>query len=181
MQNLYDYQRTYIPQIGMYGPLSHHDIVRLSYGLDSDIFRTNACVGYCGSIRRDKKYVVPLQFSYEGHKVPLNRLLYHNYIEDIEPGDNIVNTCKYKGGLCCNIRHITKRPSSSSTTKRRTAKLTEAQVIGICQRLVKGDAVTTIANDYGVSRMAINNIRTGKSHRAISDRNIKKNEKNENV
>lgn len=181
MQNLFEYQRKYIPQIGVYGRLTHSDIVRLSSGLDTDIFRTNACVGYRRSLRNRKHFL----FSYEGHKVPLNRLLYHNYISDVEPGDIIVNTC-VNSSFCCNIRHITKRSKRAS---QRTKKLSEDQVIAICRRLMKGDPVTEIAKDFNVSRMSVNNIRVGKSHRAITERNNitvdelqnKKNEKNENL
>lgn len=161
LSQLLDYQRHQIPRVGMYDKLGLEDLLRVAEGLNGNIFNNNgACVGFRESLLTGK----PAQFSFEGHKVPLNRLLYHNFIGDVSDADVVENSCVNKS-TCCNIRHITK---TSRQPSRQTSKLSDEQVIDICHRLAKNESASQIAKDYGVSRVCIHKIKTGKTHRAIS-------------
>lgn len=161
LSQLMNYQRPNVSQIGLYGKLGLEDFLRVAEGLDGDIFSTQECVGFRKSLETEK----PAQFSFGGHKVPLNRLLYHNFIDDTRKNDIIENSCGNKS-TCCNIRHITKKTRKARSNP--VNKLTDQQVITICHRLAANESASKIAKDFGVSRVCIHNIKKGKTHTAIS-------------
>ena len=153
--NMLNYQRSQIPTIGKYGRLDLEDLLRIANRLDADIFKDTGCTRFNAASQ---------QVSFHGEKVPLNRLLYHNFIGDVNPGDLVINSCENKGA-CCNIRHIKKKIRAPDRSSR---KLTDDQVIQVCAALRNNESVSDIALRFGVSRVAINNIRIGRTHVALT-------------
>jgi len=93
-------QRENINDVGNYGKLDFHDIKRLDTYIKGNIFVGDKCCLYTGEIK--KKYST---ISYNGKKVSVLRLLYHNYIDDINHEDNLEYLCD-NPGICCNLRHF---------------------------------------------------------------------------
>jgi len=93
-------QRSNIKEIGNYGKMDFHDIKRLDMYIKGNIFVSDNCCLYTGEIK--KKYST---ISYKGKKVSVLRLLYHNYINDVESEDIVEYLCE-KVGICCNLRHF---------------------------------------------------------------------------
>lgn len=93
-------QRKNIKKIGNYGKLSFEDIKRIDKYIEEDIFEGKECIIYKGEIK--KNYAT---MSYKGKKVSVHRLLYHNYIDDINETDHIVFLCNNKS-ICCNLLHF---------------------------------------------------------------------------
>ena len=99
LYRLVDIQRKNIPDIGNYGKLEYADIKRLDRYISGDIFGHSCCL-YHGE--RKANYTT---MSYRSKKISVLRLLYHNYVEDINHSDKIIYLCENKG-LCCNLKHF---------------------------------------------------------------------------
>ncbi len=88
--------------------LSFTDLTRISNNLPNDIFSEECCIwsGYVTNLKSNKKnsYV---SFFYKNKKVSLHRLLYSNYIGNINDNEYIKYTCNNKG-TCCTINHMKK-------------------------------------------------------------------------
>jgi hypothetical protein len=93
-------QRKNITDVGNYGKLDFQDIKRLDMYIKGNIFSSKECCLYTGEIK--KKYST---ISYKGKKVSVLRLLYHNYIKDVQADDTLEYLCD-KTGVCCNLRHF---------------------------------------------------------------------------
>lgn len=80
---------------------------RISRNLDDTIF-SNKCVIWKGYItyisNTDTHYI---NFFFNGKKHALHRLLYLNYIGEVNKNEYLKYTCENKG-KCCNINHIYK-------------------------------------------------------------------------
>lgn len=86
-----------ISQQEKYGKLNFEDIKRLDKLIIGDIF-LNKCTKFNGYIRKKSSL-----FSYNGVKLSLNRLLYHNYIGNVE-NKCIKLRCSNIG--CCTLSHF---------------------------------------------------------------------------
>lgn len=95
-------QRKNIKISGNYGKMSFYDIKRFDKYTGGNVFGDD-CVKYYGDLKDYKTSI----FSYRGKKVSLYRLLYHNFIGDINRRDKLCLECPNKP-LCCNINHIKK-------------------------------------------------------------------------
>jgi hypothetical protein len=89
--------------------MSYSDLKRISKYLNMSIFNNDECVlwsGYITTIKHDdtKSYI---NFYYNGKKFALHRLLYINYINDLNDSEYIKFSCCNKG-KCCNINHFYK-------------------------------------------------------------------------
>ena len=106
--NLFQKQRKNIPDLRfgntIYGKLSFQDIVRLDSFIDTDIFDLEKCAKYHSHHTNG----ILTAFSYETKKISLHKILYHNYIADIEPNTLYYTTCK-NDFACANVHHITKK------------------------------------------------------------------------
>ena len=100
--NLLKKQRKIIPMIGNYGKLSFEDIKRLDKYIDVNIFDTDndECIIYKGELKKNYATI-----SFKSRKVSVHRLLYHNYINDINESDQILFHCENKS-TCCNLSHF---------------------------------------------------------------------------
>ena len=87
--------------------LEFEDIKRIVNNIDHNPFGDHCCKwkGYVTNGTKDKaKYI---NFYFKHRKIALHRLLYINYIGDINDKQYLKFTCNNKG-TCCNITHIEK-------------------------------------------------------------------------
>ncbi len=84
--------------------LSLNDIKRISNSLSNSIF-TDECSLWSGYIHSVNDKSVYINFFYNGKKQALNRLLYYNFVDDLNPNEYLKYSCENKG-KCCSINHI---------------------------------------------------------------------------
>jgi len=88
--------------------LDMDDINRIVHNINTNPFSDSECCLWTGYITTNEeaktKYI---NFYFKHHKIALHRLLYVNYIGDLENNSYLKFTCKNKG-ICCNIKHIEK-------------------------------------------------------------------------
>jgi len=82
--------------------LSFYDLKRISKYLNKSIF-DNDCSLWNGYINKN----LYINIYYNGKKIALHRLLYLNYIGDLNDSEYIKFNCCNKG-ICCNINHFYK-------------------------------------------------------------------------
>ncbi len=89
--------------------LSYNDIKRISKFLVNSIFDENKCCIWNGYITNEKNQSkgTYINFYFNKKKIALHRLLYINYIADINNDEYLKFTCENKG-KCCNIYHMKK-------------------------------------------------------------------------
>ena len=85
--------------------LSLSDLKRLTNNLSKDIFN-DECSVWEGPIlmANNKEYI---SFFINGKKISLNRILYKNYIGNLDDNEYLKYTCPNKG-RCCSLKHIYK-------------------------------------------------------------------------
>ena len=89
--------------------LNYNDIKRISKFISSSIFDDTKCSLWNGYITNEKNQTkgTYINFYFNKKKIALHRLLYINYINDIDKNDYIKFCCNNKG-KCCNIHHMKK-------------------------------------------------------------------------
>lgn len=82
------------------------DLKRISSYLSTSIFEKKCTIwnGYITEFKNNSYYI---NFYFNGKKHALHRLLYYNFIDDIEDSEYLKYTCIDKGKCCC-IFHFTK-------------------------------------------------------------------------
>jgi len=105
--------------------LTLQDIRRITKNLRTSIFDVSCCSlweGYITNKNKDSKTSY-INFYFRHRKVALHRLLYENYVSDIEETQYIKYNCSNKG-VCCNINHMytiepeePKKEKTKKTTK----------------------------------------------------------------
>ena len=99
LRNLLSHQRKDVNDIGLYGKLEFDDMKRLDRFIQGDPTSSMDCCLFLG-----KKKGTYCYFSFRGKKVSILRLMYHNFVGDLEPIHKIGHTCDNKG-ICCNLQH----------------------------------------------------------------------------
>ena len=87
--------------------LTLQDIRRITKNLRTSIFDVSCCSlweGYITNKNKESKTSY-INFYFRHRKVALHRLLYENYVSDIEENQYIKYNCSNKG-VCCNINHM---------------------------------------------------------------------------
>ena len=110
--------------------LSYQDLKRISKYLSVSIFGDECSIwnGYITVIKNDNKNSY-INFYFMGRKYALHRLLYMNYIGDLNDSEYIKFSCINKG-KCCNINHFYKintdneiiKPEENKTYEKITPK-----------------------------------------------------------
>ena len=95
--------------ISNYNKLSTQDIQRITKNLNNSIFNKNDCSIWNGYITNlnNKNRGTYINFYFKKKKVALHRLLYNNYVCELNKDEYIKFTCDNKG-KCCNINHMKK-------------------------------------------------------------------------
>ena len=88
--------------------LNYNDIQRISNNLSDDIFSDKCCI-WNGSIinNNSNKKNCYISFFFKNKKVSLHRLLYMNYVDNLNDNEYIKYTCNNKG-KCCTLNHFKK-------------------------------------------------------------------------
>lgn len=94
------------------------DMHRICKNINGSIFsKSDECCLWCGYITTintsNTKYI---NFFFKKKKYALHRLLYENFIDEIDKSEYLRFTCENKG-TCCNLNHIKKISKRSSNKK----------------------------------------------------------------
>jgi len=102
LENLIKNQSEYVE---LKSKLLLSDLKRLTNNLSKDIF-CDECSLWKGPIlvANNKEYI---SFFINGKKVSLNRILYKNYIGDLNDKEYLKYSCSNKG-RCCSLKHLYK-------------------------------------------------------------------------
>lgn len=89
--------------------LRYSDMKRMCKYINDNIFDENKCVIWDGYITNTNKSDrgLYINFYFKGKKTALHRLLYYNFIGDLEDDEYLKFTCENKG-KCCNVHHLQK-------------------------------------------------------------------------
>jgi hypothetical protein len=82
------------------------DLKRIASYITTSLF-INECSLWCGYITQFKDNSPYINFFFNGKKQALHRLLYYNFIDDINDSEYLKFNCNNKGKCCC-INHIVK-------------------------------------------------------------------------
>ena len=87
--------------------LNLSELKRISKNLDNSIFDENNCTIWTGYITNNNSEDKPsyINFYFRNKKIALHRLLYENYVDNLDKNQYLKYNCKNKG-ICCNINHI---------------------------------------------------------------------------
>lgn len=87
--------------------LSYRDLNRITKYIDKSIFGEKCCIwnGYISKSINEKSYYI--NFFFKNKKTCLQKLLYQNYIGELNRREYIKYTCE-NAGKCCNINHFIK-------------------------------------------------------------------------
>lgn len=100
--------------------LTYNDLKRLSKYLNNSIFGDSCSLwsGYVTIIKNEEKNSY-INFYFNGKKNSLHRILYTNYIGDIQESEYIKSSCANKG-KCCNVNHFYKNNKSDNNEQLET-------------------------------------------------------------
>lgn len=103
--------------------LSYSDIKRLSKNLDTSIFGEDCSIwkGFVNMKSNNKKYV---NFYFRKKKIAINRILYLNYIGELDSSEYLSYSCENQG-TCCNINHIHIKNNNINKKIKKTMKIEE--------------------------------------------------------
>ena len=89
--------------------LQFSDLKRISKYIDSSIFNEDNCCLWTGYVTNEKNTNkgTYINFYYRKKKVALHRLLYINFVEELDNTDYLKFSCPNKG-KCCNVNHMKK-------------------------------------------------------------------------
>ena len=109
------------------------DIQRIIYNINTSPFSDKECCIWSGYItdneKCNSKYI---NFYFKHHKIALHRLLYINYVDDLDNNSYLRFICKNKG-ICCNITHIEKSNKKYSTMLTPTISQLHSNITNIDQ------------------------------------------------
>jgi hypothetical protein len=88
--------------------LNSKDIVRLASYISSDPFSETKCCKWKGAISNSSNQSKYINFWFNKKKQALHRILYMNYIGELDSNKYLRFTCKNSNmkGICCNINHL---------------------------------------------------------------------------
>ena len=101
--------------------LEKNDLIRISDNVDKSLFGNECCLwkGYITNCNNNRaKYV---NFNFKNKKKALHRILYKNFVGNLEKNEYLKYVCKHKG-YCCNINHIKKVGTCKKVIKKKKMK-----------------------------------------------------------
>jgi hypothetical protein len=100
-------------QMNLERKLTFSDLKRVSSNLKDDICEDNCSIwnGYITNLNNDNKNCY-ISFFYKNKKVALHRLLYINFVGELNDNEYLKFTCDNKG-KCCTLNHLIKVQSDS--------------------------------------------------------------------
>lgn len=113
--------------------LNLSDLKRISTYLIKSIF-SNDCSIWTGYITQFKNESYYINFYFNGKKVALHRLLYNNFLGDLDDSEYLKYNCENKG-KCCNLNHF-KRVLPENSIQEKNINLNE-EIIDISSNKLK--------------------------------------------
>jgi hypothetical protein len=106
LNELVQMQRTKIP---LQKKISFVDMKRICKNINSSIFDTDNCCLWQGYITNNDhpEKGVYINFYFKGKKVALHRILYINYVDNLNSDEYLKYVCN-NVGKCCNMHHLKK-------------------------------------------------------------------------
>lgn len=101
--------RKQLPDVEESKKLYLPDIQRICKNISSSPLHSNECClweGYITNLNKANKGTY-INFYFRHKKVALHRILYANYVDNIDKTEYLKYTCNNKG-LCCNVHHMEK-------------------------------------------------------------------------
>ena len=83
------------------------DIKRIVENINTSPFDNNECCIWNGYVTNNNEKCKYINFYFKNIKIALHRLLYLNYVDNLDNKNYLKFTCKNKV-ICCNINHIIK-------------------------------------------------------------------------
>lgn len=97
-----------LPDVPIHTKLTYKDIVRILKNLNSSIFCKDFCSIWTGIIvSDDDSKNLNINFYFKQEKVSLHRLLYSNFVGELQDNEYIKFSCRNRG-RCCNVSHFIK-------------------------------------------------------------------------
>lgn len=88
--------------------LQYNDLQRISKYINKSIFDQNNCSIWNGYITNyNSKKGTYINFYFRNKKTALHRLLYINFVNELQDDEYLKFTCNNKG-TCCNVNHMQK-------------------------------------------------------------------------
>ena len=88
--------------------LQYNDLQRISKYINTSIFDQNNCSLWNGYITNyNSKKGTYINFYFRNKKTALHRLLYINFVNELQDDEYLKFTCDNKG-TCCNVNHMQK-------------------------------------------------------------------------
>jgi hypothetical protein len=113
--------------INLDNKFQYSDFIRLLKYINSSIFDPNTCSLWNGHvierIQKDNNEYNYINFYFKKKKVMLHRILYINFVDNLNEGEYIKFVCENKG-KCCNINHI-KKIENSRRNERKNNNINE--------------------------------------------------------
>jgi hypothetical protein len=100
------------------------DIKRICKYIDSSIFSPESCClwkGYITNSANQNKGTY-VNFYFRKKKEALHRLLYINFVGELNVTEYLKFTCDNKG-KCCNVKHLTKFKYNKKSTKEKVSEI----------------------------------------------------------
>jgi hypothetical protein len=114
------------PNILIDKKLQLNDLKRICKYVSNSIFNPSKCCiwnGYITNANNENKGTY-INFYFQSRKVALHRLLYYNFIGELENDEYLKFDCENKG-RCCNINHISKYKYRQKKTTKNNIKKTK--------------------------------------------------------
>lgn len=88
--------------------LTFSDFKRIAKNIDNSIFNKDECNIWKGYVtKKPNNRGTYVNFYFKKKKLALHRLLYINFVEELDNDEYLKFTCKNKG-ICCNVNHMKK-------------------------------------------------------------------------
>jgi hypothetical protein len=86
--------------------LSYKQMERISKYLPESIFDQSKCIEWEGYVDNTHS-IAPFYFNSKNEKTSIHRVLYLNFIGDLQEDEKVKHNCKFKK-RCCNLNHMYK-------------------------------------------------------------------------
>lgn len=130
--------------------LDFDDIQRIIENIDTSPFDDEECCIWNGYITYNNDKCKYINFYFKHRKIALHRLLYINYVGNLENKNYLKFTCNNKG-TCCNIKHIEKCNLTSVSKEPNTGKT----IINKTTPSIQVTRVATVNNKPNNNRLIV--------------------------
>ena len=88
------------------------DMQRISQNINSSIFGDKCCIWQGKKNQKPNNKGYYINFFFNKKKMSLHRILYINYVGELNKNEYLKGTCP-NNGICCNINHYSKKNNNN--------------------------------------------------------------------